>query len=106
VPSLFVTCRRCQIDIPTGIAIAGALGTVSIYGVRHRCPRCQMDGTYYTPEYHLPAGSDERPPLAPGAMGPAIASSAADAAPPSPRPSDLTLCVPHGWLAGPRTFIG
>ncbi|MGC2290141.1 MAG: hypothetical protein WA688_09855 [Thermoplasmata archaeon] len=104
MPSLFVTCRRCRFEFPSGIALTGPLVTLSIFGLRHRCPRCRSEASYYTSEYHLPAGSDLPSGHAPTAYYTSPGRLAAANLPLGDRPSDGTARAPFGWLTGARVF--
>jgi len=95
LPSLFLTCRHCRSEFPSGIAVTAmteTTETVAMFGLRHRCPRCGTDAAYYTPDYHLPAATDWN------------AQNLAKAEEPRPgtRRSDLMARAPFGWLAGDR----
>ena len=105
MPALFVTCHRCHFEFPSGFALTGPLGTLSVFGVRHRCPRCGTEAGYYTPEYHLAA--DALPGTYHSAEDYRLSkgSGAADDPPSSARRSDLTARTPYGWIAGFRTSL-
>ncbi|MFZ0830316.1 MAG: hypothetical protein WCB18_02455 [Thermoplasmata archaeon] len=100
MPSLFVTCHRCRFEFPTGIAITGPIGTLSVFGLRHRCPRCGSEGAYYTQEYHFPDGF--RTPPGPGAPTWYIPSefTPSRTARPEGGHSNGTARMPFGWLVG------
>lgn len=100
MPSLFVTCRRCRCDFPSGLAIMGPLRGVSVFGVRHRCPRCWSEASYFTPEYHLAPG--EMPVTDSGGDDPdrPRAASVPRLRPPPVRRSDATGRHPFGSLIG------
>lgn len=106
MPSLFVTCRRCGFDFPSGIALTASMQSLTIFGVRHRCPRCRREESYFTPEYHLATGTDlpeASPPLARSAPP---ARSVGMRATPSGPPSERAVGAPFGWLVGPRLVTG
>jgi len=106
MPSLFVTCHRCRFEFPSGIALTGPLETLSVFGIRHRCPRCGSEAGYFTPEYHFPAHVQTP-------RGPAASTwYAATEFPPSstastaPGRSDGTARMPFGWLIGRAVGFG
>jgi hypothetical protein len=65
VPSLFVTCRGCRFEFPSGLALTGPIDVLSVFGIRHQCPRCLSEAAYFTSEYHFVSGTEPAPGLSP-----------------------------------------
>lgn len=60
MPTLFVKCGKCSEEIPTPIAVAAAefKGKLMIFGLSHRCPKCETVGQYFTRHYFAHSESE------------------------------------------------
>jgi hypothetical protein len=106
VPSLFVTCRRCRAEFASGLARTGPLETLSVFGLRHRCPRCGAVGAYFTPEYHFADGvCFPRGPAPPTWLAVAESQSPGESRS-DPERSGTTARAPYGWLLGRGLSLG
>ncbi len=60
MPTLFVKCRACGFDFPTGLGESetGPKGLI-ISSLRLRCPKCRKEEEYTTKDFHIPAGEPD-----------------------------------------------
>lgn len=60
VPTLFVKCRACGFDFPTGLGESetSPKGLI-ISSLRLRCPKCRKEEAYTTKDFHIPAGQPD-----------------------------------------------
>jgi hypothetical protein len=62
MPTLFVQCQGCHLEIPTPLAEPVAGGApVLVSSMRVRCPTCAHEGEYSTADLHVPTGIDGPP---------------------------------------------
>ncbi|MCI4357237.1 MAG: hypothetical protein L3K18_08910 [Thermoplasmata archaeon] len=76
MPSLFVKCRQCHEEFPSGIALADEAGLsgVTMNGLHHTCPKCGAVGEFFTADYFVPKGIEKVVGQPPDKMTPAVAA--------------------------------
>ena len=75
MPMLFVQCRSCRTEFPSGVApVSGTPGGVELLNVLARCPKCGNVSGYNTMDFHFPGPVD-----APTEGGVAVPPSATEA---------------------------
>jgi hypothetical protein len=67
MPMLFVACRACHAEFPSGVApTEETAGVVALMNVLAKCPRCGAVSAYNTHEFHFagpaPSGGVAVPP--------------------------------------------
>ena len=58
MPMLFVQCRSCRTEFPSGVAPTSGAGGVELINVLARCPKCGNVSGYNTMDFHFPGPVD------------------------------------------------